>query len=116
MKEFIKIESMGVYCALKCGNCECGKFVKEYKNFTIAEEKDISIIKESLRYNKESRHWVSNYPWNKDQHHLPNNFNYALGKMKATERRLKSSNQLRAFNLEIDDMIARQVARKLTPD
>ena len=116
MKEFFKMESMGLCCAPKCGKCVCSKLVNEYKNLTIAEEKDTSIIKESLRYDKESRHWVSNYPWIKDPHQLPNNFKHDLGKMKATERHLKSSNQLSAYNREIDDMIVRQVARKLSPD
>ena len=51
------------------------------KNLTIAEERDISTMKESIRYDKEGRHWVSNYPWVKDPHQLPNNIKHALDKM-----------------------------------
>ena len=51
MNEFFKVENMGVCCAPKCGQCECGKLVNEYKNLSIAEEKELSSIKESLEYN-----------------------------------------------------------------
>ena len=94
----------------------CGKLKIEYKNLSIAEEKEFSIIKESLEYNSEKGYWVSNYPWIKDPNVLPNNFKHAFGKLKATERRLKSANQLDAYNREIKDMIDRQVARKLSAD
>ena len=116
MKEFFAVENMGVCCAPKCGTCECGKLSNEHENLTIAEERELKIIKESLKYDSDSQHWVTNYPWVKDPHDLPNNFNHALGKLKATERRLKSTNQLKAYNNEIEDMIQRQVARKLSAE
>ena len=56
MKEYFKIENMGVCCALECRKCECGKLVKEHKNLSMAEEKEFNIIKKSLEYNFEREH------------------------------------------------------------
>ena len=116
MKEFFRVESLGVCCAPKCGTCECGKLMNEYKNLTIAEEKEMNVIKRSLQYNVEEGYWVSDHPWILNPNELPNNFKHALRKLKVLEKRLISSNQMNTCNEEILNMIERNVARKLSTE
>ena len=60
-------------------------------------------------------HWEVCYPWIKDPYQLPNNKNTAFAILKSTERRLmQDDNSMQTYQSQIEDMIDRQVARRLT--
>lgn len=61
---------------------------------TLAEEKELEIIKESLTYVEEdvhsnSPHWHSKYPWIEDPASLPNNRSGIEATFLRTEKQLK---------------------------
>ena len=61
------------------------------------------------------KEWTMQYPWIKDPQELPNNFPAAVFQLKSTENRLKKlgESHSEAYNLQIDDMVNRGIARKL---
>ena len=113
--DFYKIETMGVECSPKCGNCRCGHCPIGGKDYTIKEEQELKLIEDNLTYKHD--HWEAQYPWIKDPAELPDNRTAAMGKLKATERRLaKNPEQAEIYQKQIDDMVSRDVARKLSEE
>jgi hypothetical protein len=45
------------------------------------------LIEEGLEHKDD--HWVAQYPWIRDPNQLPDNKEFALRRLKATEKRLK---------------------------
>ncbi len=79
------------------------------------ERERTQVIEVNLTYKPDQKKWEAGYPWIKDPGTLPDNRSYVLGALKATERRLKRSpEQTKVYQKQIEDMIKRGAARKLT--
>jgi DNA repair exonuclease SbcCD ATPase subunit len=79
----------------------------------LKEEWELNLIKEGLTH--EGGHWFARYPWIRSQDDLPNNKEAALRKLGSTEKRLqKNKPLLETYKEQIEDMVQRGVARKLT--
>lgn len=60
--------------------------------------------------------WTAAYPWIKPPETLPNNISVSLARLRSTEKRLakRGSDYAKAYSDQIQDMVSRGVARKLT--
>ncbi|XP_071948741.1 uncharacterized protein [Antedon mediterranea] len=111
--QFLDIESMGVACNPKCGSCKCGNCPIGSKRFTLKEERELNLIDEGLSYSDGK--WTAKYPWIRDPKDLPDNRLVAEAKLRATEKRLqKNEKYAECYASQIDDMLQRKVARKLS--
>ena len=110
VEDFYNIENPGIECIPRCGGCKCGKCSLGSKNYTIKEEKELALIEKNLHYDQEAI-----YPWIRDPKELPDNRKAAFAKLISTERRLaKNSEHAKVYKEQIQDMVNRGVARKLT--
>ena len=115
MEDFYNIENLGIECSPRCGGCKCGKCSLGSKNYTIKEEKELALIEKNLHYDQEAKRWIAEYPWIRDPKDLPDNKKAAFAKLISTERRLaKNSEHAKVYKEQIQDMVNRGVARKLT--
>ena len=113
--DFYKIENLGIECKPKCGGCKCGRCAIGGNNYTLKEERELKLIEDNLTYDVENHRWIAEYPWIKDPANLPNNRNIAMARLISTERRLaKNPDHTKIYDQQIEDMIQRNVARKLT--
>ena len=70
-----------------------------------------------MHHDEKEGHWVTAYPWLVDPSTLPNNYYSALATLRNTERRLlKDSDWAASYGSQIDEMLERGVARKLSGD
>ena len=114
LEQFMSIESLGVQCDPKCGGCKCGTCPIGGKQYTLKEERELKMIEANLEF--KGTYWITGYPWLMDPKLLPDNYAYALKRLEATERRLKHDTDLMYKYIEqIDDMIQRGIAKKLSP-
>ena len=112
-QDFFSIESMGVECNPKCGNCLCRKCPIGGKSYTLKEERELNIIKENLVYN--GGYWVATYPWKRSPKLLPDNYDYVLKALRRTEKQLCCDETWKKTYVDqIQDMLDRKAARKLT--
>ena len=115
--DFYNIENLGVECNPRCGSCKCGKCAIGSKDYTIKEERELTLIEENLSYDKQTNRWIAEYPWIKDPMDLPDNRKVALAMLASTERRLaKSPVHATVYDNQVKDMVNREVARKLSKD
>ena len=113
MEPFFDVEGLGVTCTPKCGSCRCGKCAIGGKDFTIKEEHELKMIERGLT--RHSDHWEASYPWLRKPSSLEDNRSVAAAILKSTEKRLLKDKELsRTYKEQIDDMVDRNVARKLT--
>ena len=85
------------------------------KSYTLKAERELRLIEEGLAH--KDGHWVAQYPWIRDPKQLPDNKEFASRKLKATEKRSEEDEALlRMYTEQIDDMIRRGLARKLTKE
>ena len=113
IEDFFDTESLGVECSPKCGSCRCGRCPIGGKSFTLKEERELNLIEEGLTH--EGDHWLARYPWIRSPNDLPNNKEAALRMLGSTEKRLqKNKPLLDTYKEQIQDMVQRGVARKLT--
>ena len=113
IEDFYESESLGIRCNPRCGGCKCGECAVGGKQYTIQEERELAIIDDGLTL--ENQKWTAKYPWKKDPSDLPNNYPAALAMLRSTERRLKKDEkQAQTYCEQIQDMITRGVARKLS--
>lgn len=113
IESFFDTEALGVECSPKCGSCRCGRCPIGGKSFTLKEERELKLIEEGLSHNGD--HWVAQYPWVRDPRELPDNREVALKMLKDTEKRLqRDGSHLQMYKEQINDMLQRGVARKLT--
>ncbi|XP_033097624.1 uncharacterized protein LOC117101699 [Anneissia japonica] len=111
--QFLTIESIGVRCNPKCGGCKCGKCPLGAKEFTLQEERELSLIEDGLTY--QNGRWIARYPWVKNPNELPDNRNVALAKLHSLEKRLsKDPEKAKLYNEQIQDMIGREVAKEVS--
>lgn len=99
---------LGVYCAYV-------GIVLEQK-VSLKEERELAFFKKGLVYEKEEKVWVAHYPCVKDSKLLKNNEKVAVARLQTTENRLKKvgTDYAVKYHAEIESMIDRGVARKLT--
>ncbi|XP_033099500.1 uncharacterized protein LOC117103114 [Anneissia japonica] len=113
--DFLDIESIGVRCSPRCGGCKCGNCPLGAKRYTLREERELNLIDDGLTY--EDGRWPARYPWIKDPHQLPDNRPVAEVKLKALEKKLfKDPTGAICYTSQIDDMVKREVARKVNED
>ena len=113
IEEFFNAESLGIQCSPKCGSCRCGKCAIGGKDFSLQEERELKLIEEGLSY--QGNHWESSYPWIRSPSDLPDNRAAAFAMLRSTEKRLqKNIYHAQMYKSQIDDMIIRGVARKLS--
>ena len=85
------------------------------QNFTIKEEKELHLIESELEYNKEEKRWIAEYPWIRDPAELPDNKRASMRMLISTEKRLaKNEEHAIVYWKQIEDMIEREVTRKLS--
>ena len=112
--EFLTIESLGVQCNPKCGNCRCGTCPLGGKEYSIREERELMLIEDKLEFKGD--HWEAGLPYVKDPCHLPSDYEYALKRFKAHERRLaKEPSWETVYHQKMQEFIS-SFARKLTPE
>ena len=81
------------------------------------EKFELELIERGLRFDDEQRIWVAAYPWIKDPELLPNNYRAVLGRLKSLEKKLLGDvSQGQAYQREVEDMLARGVARTVDRD
>ena len=115
VEDFYNIENLGIECNPRCGGCKCGKCSLGSKNYTIKEDKELALIEKNHHYDQEAKRWIAEYPWIRDPKDLPDNKMAAFAKLISTERRLaKNSEHAKVYKEQIQDMVNRGVARKLT--
>ena len=85
------------------------------KTSQLRKKKELKLIEDKLEYNKEEKRWISEYPWIRDPSELPDNKKAAMGVLISTEKRLaKNATHAEVYQKQIEDMVDRGVARKLT--
>ena len=103
LNDFLGVESMEVY----------EKSSLSERDFTIKETRELQLTEQGLHYTGGC--WEAGLPWLRDPRQLPNNIFVALSILKSTEKRISCNNTvLEAYKNEMNDMIARGVARRLT--
>ena len=79
------------------------------------KEKELPLIEKSLHFNNLEHRWMTPYPWIRDPADLPDNRKAAFRMLLSTEKRLaKNTDHASVYQEQIQDMIDRGVARKLT--
>ncbi len=120
--EWWKWDIIGAACDPMCGACRCGNCQPGGKEMTLAEERELKIIKKCLAYVEEdvhskSPHWHSKYPWTEDPASLPNNRSGVEAIFLRTEKQLKREPEWQiAYAAQVHEMVERGVAIKLTED
>ena len=118
--EWWKWDSIGAACEPKCGGCRCGNCQPGGKEMTLAEERELEIIKDGLTYimedeHSKSPHWDARYPWIMDPACLPNNRSGVEATFLRTEKRLRKEPEwLAAYTAQIHEMVERGAAKRLT--
>lgn len=113
--DFYNIERLGVSCTPRCGGCKCGKCAPGTSDYTLKEERELHLIEKGLEFNEQEKCWIAEYPWIRDPHDLPDNKRAAFGRLLSTERRLlRNPEHSRVYQNQVEDMVERGVARKLS--
>ena len=114
MEDFYSIERLGVDCSPRCGSCKCSQCHPGGKDMRIKEEREYKLIEEKFVYKPELKRWEAGYPWIKDPRRLPDNKLYVFSALKSTEKHALSPKHAKVYQRQIEDMIKRAAARKLT--
>ena len=70
-----------------------------------------------MKFDAQDSRWLAEYPWIKDPADLPDNRRVALAMLNSTERRLgKNTQHATVYDNQVQDMVQRGVARKLTKE
>jgi len=89
---------------------------------TLAEEREVEIMKEGLTYVKgdshsEEPHWHSRYPWLEDPASLPDNKRTVEAPFLRTEKQLAKEPEWKvAYTSQVHDMVDRGAAIKLSKE
>ena len=117
ISRFIQSEELATETHPRCGGCKCSKCPSVGHTYSFREEQELNMIRDGLKYDAEQQCWYSSYPWLCDPAELQDNYGSALATLKSTERTLlKDPNWAKKYACQIEDMVSRGVARKLTPD
>ena len=78
---------------------------------------ELIMIQENLKYDEVCKCWTTSYPWLVDPETLPDSYYVALATLKSTEHTLaKDPEWAEKYRAQIQDMLDRNVARKLSKD
>ena len=114
-----KWDSIGAACEPKCGGCCCGNCQPGGKEMSLAEERELEMVRNCLKYvtgddHCEKPHWHAKYPWAGDPTSLPNNRNAVQATFLRTEKQLaKEPEWKNAYASQVHDMVQRKAAVKL---
>ena len=116
IERFFEIEGLGVSCQPECGGCKCGKCHPGGKNMTLEEEREYIEMKAGIKFNESTGRFIAKYPFKENRNCLVYNESMAFAVLKSTEKRLrKKGNEYIAFySSQIDDMLDRKAARRIT--
>ena len=115
--DFLQGEELAVEIVPKCGACKCGKCPSVGHTYSFREEQELNLIRSNLTYDDKNECWMTKYPWIIDPTQLPDNYSTALATLKSTEYTLsKDKNWAQLYSDQIQDMLQRNVARKLSPE
>lgn len=120
--EWWKWESIGAGCIPKCGGCRCGNCHPGGKEMTLAEERELEVVKNGLTYvvadeHSERPHWHAKYPWIEDPATLPSNRSAVEATFFRTERQLTRESEWKAaYAAQVHEMVERRAAMKLSKD
>lgn len=120
--EWWKWDSIGAACEPKCGGCRCGNCQPGGKEMTLAEERELEIVREGLTYVTEDNHskephWHAKYPWLEDPASLPDNWSAVKATFLRMERQLAKEPEWKAaYSAQVQDMLDRGAAVKLSKD
>ncbi|XP_039456743.1 uncharacterized protein LOC120433854 [Oreochromis aureus] len=118
--EWWKWDSIGAACEPKCGGCRCGNCQPGGKEMTLAEERELEIIREGLTYvtgdgHSEEPHWHAKYPWVEDPASLPDNKRGVESTFLRTEKQLAKEPEWKAaYAAQVHDMVEHGAAVKLS--
>lgn len=115
LDRFFTIEDRGIESNKECVKC-LHRGCPESKIVNLEEEKELALIEKGLTYDDEQKCWIASYPWIKDPNLLKNNIKVAIARLRTTENRLRGLDVAYSVNYqkEIEDMVRRKVARKLS--
>ena len=111
IEDFFHTEELGIDCIPRCGVCKSA--LAGGKQYTLEEERELATIERGLVL--KDRQWTASYPYKRDPAELQNNYKAACAMLISTEKRLlRSEIHAKMYQDQIDDMIQRGVARKLS--
>lgn len=120
--EWLKWDSIGAACNPACGGCRCGKCPPGGKEMSLADEKELEIIRAGLTFKKNDAHcnqshWDAKYPWKEDPASLPNNRKAVEATFLRMEKRLMRDPAWKeAYMRQVREMVERGAAVKLAKD
>ena len=118
--DWLKWDSIGAACEPACGGCRCGQCPPGGKEMSLADERELEIIKAGLTFREKDAHsgeshWDAKYPWKEDPASLPYNRKAVEATFRRTEKRLDQDPTWKeAYARQIHKMIERGAAVKLT--
>lgn len=124
-KDFLKWwewESIGAACVPRCGGCRCGNCQPGGKEMSLAEEKEMEMVRNGLTYvngdhHTPEPHWHAKYPWTEDLTSLPNNRKAVEATFLRTEKQLTKEPEWRlAYASQVHEMVNRKAAVKLSKE
>ena len=114
---FIEGEELGTKVKPFCGDCKCRKCPTVGHTFSFREQQELDMIRSNLEYDSEKQCWITSYPWLVHPSQLPDNRNTAVATLKRTERVLsKDQKWAETYTNQMQDLIKREVARRLTEE
>ena len=117
LERFYTIENLGVSCNPQCGSCKCGKCQIGGKNMSIKEEQEYKLIESNIEYQHDKQRYIASYPWIKDPHKLPDNRSLVEKLLVSNENKLlKDREYATTYQKQMEDMIDRKVARKVSEE
>ncbi|XP_060783164.1 uncharacterized protein LOC132890373 [Neoarius graeffei] len=117
-----KWESIGAACEQRCGGCCCGNCQPGGKEMTLAEEREMEMVRDGLTYvagdhHSPEPHWHAKYPWKEDPASLPNNKKAVEATFRRTERQLAKEPEWKvAYASQVHKMVSRRAAVKLSKE
>ena len=70
-----------------------------------------------MKYQEDKRRYIANYPWIKDPHNLPDNRSLVEKLLISNEKKLlKDREYATTYQKQMEDMIDRKVARKISEE
>ena len=115
-ENFIKGEELGTEVVPECGACRCNKCPIVGHTYSFKEEQELKKIEENVKYDVKNQCWITSYPCLIDPHTLPNNYQTAYTTLQRTEKTLsKDEKWADTYRGQMQDMVERGVARKLSP-